>query len=157
MKKIILLLSFVLISATSVAQVITPFTVKKTITQKGGIVYLANTSSKAVPDNAVHNEVPPSGTGVDNNFVNGYVDIDNDSSTFMSSSDQLNLAGSCAEISWAGLYWGALINSTNTNYAIRNQVKLKINSGSYVNLTADYLKDNSTGYKSYHCFKDWNS
>jgi uncharacterized repeat protein (TIGR01451 family) len=72
----------------------------------------------------------------------------------MSSSDQLNLAGSCAEISWAGLYWGALINSTNTNYAIRNQVKLKINSGSYVNLTADYLKDNSTGYKSYHCFKD---
>ena len=58
-------------SVTSFAQVITPFTVRKTITQKGGIIYLSNTSSKAVPDNVVQNEMPPSGTGYDNNFTNG--------------------------------------------------------------------------------------
>ena len=148
-------------SVTSFAQVITPFTVRKTITQKGGIIYLSNTSSKAVPDNVVQNEMPPAGTGYDNNFINGYVDIDADLSTFMSSSDKISIPNGdpsayslCSEISWAGLFWGGAINSANTNYAVRNQVKLKINSGSYINLNADYLKDNAIGFKTYHCFKD---
>jgi CshA-type fibril repeat protein len=161
MKKIILLFVFLIISVTSIAQVITPFTVRKAITQKGGILYLSNTSSKAVPDNAVQNEMPPSGTGYDNNFTNGYVDIDGDSSTFMSSSDKISIPSGdpstyslCSEISWAGLYWGGAINSANTNYAVRNQVKMKINTGSYVTLNADYLKDNAIGFKTYHCFKD---
>ena len=121
MKKI-LLFAILLFSALSFAQVITPFTVRKTITQKGGILYLSNTSSKAVPDNAVQNEMPPSGTGYDNNFTNGYVDIDGDSSTFMSSSDKISIPSGdpstyslCSEISWAGLYWGGAINSANTN------------------------------------------
>ena len=43
-------------------QLISPFTVRKTVTQKGGIVFLSNTSSKAVPDNIVQAEVPPAGT-----------------------------------------------------------------------------------------------
>ncbi len=161
MKKIILIFGFIIISASSIAQVITPFTVRKTITQKGGILYLSNTSSKATPDNVVQNEMPPAGTGYDNNFTNGYVDIDGDTSTFMSSSDKISIPNgdpsaysACSEISWAGLYWGGAINSANTNYAVRNQVKLKINTGSYVTLNADYLKDNAIGFKTYHCFKD---
>ena len=153
MKKLILTTSFVFIIITAFAQVITPFTVRKTITQKGGIVMLSNTSSKATPDNIVQNEIAPSGTGVDNNFTNTYVDIDGDASTFMSSSDQLNLPN-CSEITWAGLYWGADCSTGDENFATRNQVKLKVNSGSYIDLTSDYLKDNTAGYKSYHCFKD---
>ena len=40
MKKAIYLVALLLASSVSFAQVITPFTVRKTLTQKGGIVYL---------------------------------------------------------------------------------------------------------------------
>ncbi len=152
-KKILTALIFILLFVASQAQLINPFTVRKTITQKGGIIYLSNTSSKAIPDNIVQNEAPPAGTGYDNNFTNTYVDIDGDATTWMSSSDQLNLP-TCSEISWAGLYWGADCSTGDENFATRSQVKLKVNSGAYVALTADYLKDNTVGYKTYHCFKD---
>lgn len=153
MKKLLLFIVLFSLGILSVAQVITPFKIRKTVTQKGGIIYLSNTSSKATPDNIVQNEMPPSGTGYDNNFTNTYVDIDGDASTFMSSSDQLNLPN-CSEITWAGLYWGADCSVGDENYATRDQVKLKVNNGSYINLTADYKYDNTTGFKTYHCFKD---
>ena len=54
----------------------------------------------------------------------GYVDTDNTTATWMSSSDSLNL-DICSEITWAGLYWSARIESSTTNYAFRNQVKLR--------------------------------
>ncbi len=150
-----LLILLVLLSGinTIYSQVVTPFAVRKTLTQKGGIVYLSNTSSKANPTSIVQNELPVGGTGYNNNFTNTYVDIDADPTTWMSSSDQLNLPA-CTEISWAGLYWGADCSSGDENFATRTQVKLKINSGSYIDLTADYLKDNTVGYKTYHCYKD---
>jgi CshA-type fibril repeat protein len=135
------------------AQVITPFTVRKTITQKGGILFLANSSSRANPINVVQNQLAPAGTGYNNSFTNAYIDIDTDPTTFMSSSDSLALPV-CSEISWVGLYWGADCSTGDENFATRNQVKLKVNNGSYANLTADYLKDNTIGYKTYHCFKD---
>ncbi|PKV48750.1 putative repeat protein (TIGR01451 family)/predicted secreted protein (Por secretion system target) [Aquimarina sp. MAR_2010_214] len=37
----------------------------------------------------------------------GYIDIDNDSSTFSSSSANLNLSSGCERIAYAGLYWAA--------------------------------------------------
>jgi gliding motility-associated-like protein/uncharacterized repeat protein (TIGR01451 family) len=90
----------------------------------------------------------------------GYVDIDGNASTFMSSSDSLNL-NNCSEILWAGLYWGALvgnsaIQTTLTNYANRDKVKVKINNGAYTTLTADeiYNQSTNTSYKTYHCFKN---
>ena len=156
MKKLLSFHILLLICVISSAQVITPFTVRKTITQKGGIIYLSNTASKAVPDNVVQNEMPPAGTGYDNNFTNGFVDIDSDGSTWMSSSDSLNLAN-CSEVTWAGLYWGGELTSTDAKYATRNQVMLKVNNGTYASLTADYIKDNSTGFRTYHCFKDISS
>ena len=103
-----------------------------------------------------HAEAPPGGVGVDNDFVQTYVDIDGDASTFMSSSDSLNLP-SCSTISFAGLYWGAggaIGEANGTHWATRANVKLKVNAGVYLNLTADATFDNNTGYKSYHNFKD---
>ncbi|MCK7460634.1 MAG: hypothetical protein MZU84_00355 [Sphingobacterium sp.] len=47
-----------------------------------------------------------------------------------------------------------LFIQVDENFATRNKVKLKVNSGSYIDLTADYLKDNTSGFKTYHCFKD---
>ncbi|MEI7422898.1 MAG: tandem-95 repeat protein, partial [Prolixibacteraceae bacterium] len=157
MKKLIITISLLVICSAAFAQLITPFSIRKQVTQRGGILFLSNTSSKAVPDNVVQNEMPPAGTGYDNNYTNGYVDIDGDASTFMSSSDQLSIASyfsTCSEVTWAGLFWGADCSSGENNFATRNQVKLKANSGSYVDLTADYLKDNTSGFKTYHCFKD---
>lgn len=153
MKKVILLIVLSIIFNNLSAQVITPFTVRKTITQKGGILFLSNSSSKAKPDNAVQNQIAPAGTAINNSYTNTYIDIDTDPTTFMSSSDSLALPV-CSEISWVGLYWGADCSSGDENFATRNQVKLKVNNGSYANLTADYLKDNTIGYKTYHCFKD---
>lgn len=153
MKKLLFILGLLSIGTLISAQIISPFKIRKTVTQKGGIIYLSNTSSKASPDNIIQNEMPPAGTGYDNNFTNTYVDIDGDPSTFMSSSDQLNLPN-CSEITWAGLYWGADCSAGDENYATRNQVKLKVNNGSYINITADNLFDNVAGFKTYHCFKD---
>lgn len=136
------------------AQIVDPFTIRYQVNQKGGLVYLANTS---VGCNCTANsEMPPSGSSDNNDFSMSFVDIDSDASTFMSSGDQLNLPN-CSEILWAGLYWDAILNNTpsNTpNFNIRNQVKLSVNDASYLNLTADELLDNTTGKIAYFCFKD---
>jgi gliding motility-associated-like protein/uncharacterized repeat protein (TIGR01451 family) len=84
-----------------------------------------------------------------------YVDIDGLSSTFMSSSDSLNLAN-CSEILWAGLYWSGRATSAVSNWNIRNQVKIRVGNSAYQSLSADQLVDaQSLGtHPSYHCFKN---
>lgn len=152
--KIIVLLINTLIVSISFGQIIDPFTIRFQTNQKGNIRMLSNVSvGCSCPAN---NEIPPGGTE-DNNWLNStLVDIDNDASTFTSSSDQLNLAN-CSEITWAGLYWSAKLNdpaTTTPNYSIRNQVKLSINAGPYIDLTADEILDNTIGKVSYYAFKD---
>ena len=153
MKKLILTTALLLACSITFAQVITPFFVRKSITQKGGILYLSNSSVQSNPFTVQQNELPPAGTGYDNNFINGYIDVDGDASTFMSSSDSIALA-QCNEISWAGLYWGGENLLGQENWATRDQIKIKANNGAYQSLTADVLKDNTTGFRTYHCFKD---
>ncbi|MEY3968102.1 MAG: hypothetical protein RL137_1007, partial [Bacteroidota bacterium] len=82
-----------------------------------------------------------------------YVDIDTDPTTFMSSSDSLNLPN-CSEITWAGLYWGGKITTSTANYVNRSNIKLKVNNGTYQQLTADQTINNTTGAVSYFCFKN---
>jgi uncharacterized repeat protein (TIGR01451 family) len=155
MKKPLFALLFIISSIFSYAQVITPFSIRYQTTQKGGIRYLSNTSvsCSGVGCGAGRTEIAPAGTSTNNGFTAAYVDIDTDGTTFSSSSDSLALA-SCSQISFAGLYWGGEITNAAANYATRNQVKFKVGTGSYTNLTADVLQDNNTGYDSYHCFKD---
>ena len=105
------------------------------------------------------NQVPPNGSFSNGGFSMVYMDIDNDASTFMSSSDSIALPN-CSEILWAGLYWGARIAANTPNYANRSQVRLKLNSGSYQVLSADQTLDvptiggSSWSHPSYFCFKD---
>jgi gliding motility-associated-like protein len=156
MKKFYLAFLFLLTAFIGAAQVITPFTIRYQATQKGGIRYVSNTATTCASSAACTNakaEVPPAGTSSDNGFNAAYVDIDSDGTTFQSSSDSLALP-TCSEISWAGLYWGGENTTGGTNYATRNQVKLKVNNNSYVSLTADDLQDNAVGFTTYHCFKD---
>lgn len=138
------------------AQLITPFTIRYQTTQKGGIRYVSNTAvscSASASCTSARNEVAPAGTGTDNGFSAAYVDIDSDGTTFMSSSDSLNLPD-CSEISWAGLYWGAQNASGGSNYGTRGTVKIKVNNGAYTTITAPSVQDNAVGFDTYHCFTD---
>lgn len=142
------------ISFASFGQLIDPFAIRFQANQKGSIRMLANVSVGC--SCSAHNEMPPGGTGDNNGFSATFVDVDTDGSTFMSSSDQLDLPN-CSEISWAGLYWVGMLNNTpsNTpNFASRNQVKLSVDGGAYINLTADELFDNTVGKVTYFGFKD---
>ncbi|WP_228853099.1 T9SS type B sorting domain-containing protein [Aegicerativicinus sediminis] len=95
---------------------------------------LPNTEYNTVGDTSLYNDC----------LYMQYIDIDNDASTFSSSSAYLTIPDkSCSRIRYAGLYWAA-----NYQYNIGddansgretdfNQVKFKVPGGSYVNITAD--------------------
>jgi gliding motility-associated-like protein/uncharacterized repeat protein (TIGR01451 family) len=155
MKKLILLFSLSVFFYTQFsAQIVDPFAIRYQINHKGGLVFLSNTTLTC--DCAANNEMPPGGTSNNNNLPMDFVDIDADASTFMSSTDQLNLPN-CSEIVWAGLYWNGILNNipaNTTNHNIRNQVKLSVNNGAYSTITADEVLDNTVGKIAYFAFKD---
>ncbi|RYY58033.1 MAG: T9SS type A sorting domain-containing protein [Chitinophagaceae bacterium] len=138
------------------SQVVTPFSIRHQTTQKGGIRYVSNSALTCAASGAcvtAQSQTAPSGNAQNNDYNSAFIDMDGDAATFMSSSDSLALPG-CTEITWAGLYWGGDLASTNARWATKNQVRLKVNAGTYVNLTADQLSTNTVGYATYHCFKD---
>jgi len=139
----------------SYCQLLTPFTVRKQVTQKGGIVFISNgaiTCSTSASCTAARTETPPAGTSTNAGFAAAYIDMDTDASTFQSSSDSLNLAD-CSEISWAGLYWGGQNQVGGNNYVNRGSCKIKFNNDAYIPLSVT-PQDNITGFDSYHCFSD---
>ncbi|MEY4893239.1 MAG: hypothetical protein RL751_49, partial [Bacteroidota bacterium] len=141
---------------TSFGQIVSPFNIRYQTQQKGGIRFISNVSVTCNSSTSCTNaqaQIAPSGTGQNNSYTMSYVDIDGDPTTFMSSSDSLNLPN-CSEITWAGLYWGGKINTSTTNYANRSNIKLKVNNGSYQQLTADQTINNTTGAVSYFCYKN---
>ena len=153
-KKLINLLLFFLIVFELNGQVISPFNIRYQVQQKGGIVFVSNTSvSCDVLGCAGSAQVPPGGGAADNDYRNRYVDFDGDPTTFSSSSDSLTLPN-CSQISFAGLYWGGESRAGSNNYAIRNQCKIKIDGGAYLDLTADTITNNNVGFNTYHCFKE---
>ena len=131
--------------------------------QKGGIKFLSNVSVSCGSGTnncaTAQQQQPPSGTYSNGAFAMSYLDVDNDASTFCSSSDSLTLPN-CSEILWAGLYWGARISSNTTNYASRSQIKVKTGTGAYQSFTADQTLDvptingSSWSHPSYFCFKN---
>ena len=126
------------------SQIVSPFSVRYQTNSKGGIKIASNVvlSCQSGTNNCAtaQNQVPPNGSFSNGGFSMVYMDIDNDASTFMSSSDSIALPN-CSEILWAGLYWGARIAANTPNYANRSQVRLKLNSGSYQVLSADQTLD----------------
>jgi large repetitive protein len=124
--------------------VVTPFTPRFTINDTGDITIAANTLLTAT---ATAGRTPQqvadaqNGTGqfLDNNdFQMGYVDTDNDPSTFDSSQATLTLP-SDGTVLFAGLYWGA-----NSSSAARTAVKLSTpNSGGYLDLTGTEIGNTS--------------
>jgi uncharacterized repeat protein (TIGR01451 family)/gliding motility-associated-like protein len=153
------LLAFTVVLGSSslfYAQLVSPFTIRHQTQQKGGIRFISNVSVTCNSSTSCTNaqaQMPPSGSGQNNSYTMSYVDIDSDPTTFMSSSDSLNLAN-CSEITWAGLYWGGKITTSTANYVNRSNIKVKVNNGAYQQLTADQTINNTTGAVSYFCFKN---
>jgi gliding motility-associated-like protein/uncharacterized repeat protein (TIGR01451 family) len=152
-------LLFIFSFTQATAQIIDPFSVRYQNQQKGGISLLSNSSVSCTNCATTTAQIPPTGNGQNNNFTMSYIDVDGQSTTFMSSSDSLNLPN-CSEVLWAGLYWSARVGGNGftpasvTNYSFRNQVRLRVNNGAYVPLTADELFDNTVGHQTYHCYKN---
>ncbi|MBL0048663.1 MAG: tandem-95 repeat protein [Bacteroidetes bacterium] len=138
------------------AQVVRPFEVYYKNNQKGGIVYISNVSvscGNLAGCAAAENELAPAGTTQNNDFIQSYVDVDADGTTFMSSSDSLNLPA-CSNITYAGLFWGGSVNNATPNFANRNKIKISANGSAYVELDADSLVSNNSGSITYHCYKN---
>lgn len=69
-----------------------------------------------------------------------YIDIDGDATTFNSSSADLTVPNAaCSKIIYAGLYWGAILQS-GSRTAI-NKIKLKLPSGTYNDITGSVIYD----------------
>ncbi|MCX6191951.1 MAG: SprB repeat-containing protein, partial [Flavobacteriia bacterium] len=153
---------FLLVFSVS-SQIVSPFNIRYQVNQKGGIKILSNVSvscgSTANNCTTAQGEIPPSGNYQNGSFTMSYVDIDGDATTFSSSKDSLTLPN-CSEILWAGLYWGGRIAANTTNYATRNQIKVKVGNGIYQPFTADQTLDVPTinganwSHPSYFCFKN---
>jgi len=157
--KIVVVVSFFLsYSFFGLTQLIQPFNARFSTSQKGGIRILSNVSvscNSGAGCASATSEIPPNGSSSNGGFTMNYVDVDAVSSTFMSSSDSLNLAN-CSEILWAGLYWSGRATSSVSNWNIRNQVRVRIGNGTYQSLSADQLVDAQAlgTHPSYHCFKN---
>ena len=128
--------SFLFLIVFSVSsQIVSPFNIRYQVNQKGGIKILSNVSvscgSTTNNCTTAQGEIPPSGNYQNGSFSMSYVDIDGtNNATFSSSSDSLTLPN-CSEILWAGLYWGGRIAANTTNYATRDQIKVKVGNGIY--------------------------
>ena len=101
----------------------------------------------------------PNATANDS-FDMQYIDVDNDPSTFSSSSADLNVPDTdCSRVRYAGLYWSAVYVNTNRNGI--DQVRLRTpGSTNYIDINAtevlfDGQGDADFGYYSpYACYAD---
>ncbi len=153
----LLLFLYIAHSTQSHAQIFDPFELRYQNAQKGGIRFLSNVAISCTGSGTCSNaqaQMPPNGNGSNESFNMNYIDFDAVPTTFMSSSDSLNLEN-CSEVLWAGLYWSAEISTGTQGYSNRDQVKLGVNSDAYIDLVAEETEDvMGISHPSYHCFKD---
>jgi uncharacterized repeat protein (TIGR01451 family)/fimbrial isopeptide formation D2 family protein len=145
-KKIQLIFWLMICFWASALQAQVAFSPRYSANAKGDIVFVANTlmtcPTAAAGCTAAQNT--SLAAGLNNNYAMVYVDIDADSTTFNSSSSQLNLPTG-STILWAGLYWAGV--SSNT---ARNQALLKGPADSaYVTRTATQVNAIGTTYQSF--------
>ncbi|TNJ46386.1 T9SS type B sorting domain-containing protein [Tamlana fucoidanivorans] len=152
------------VSFGSMAQTYKPFTLRKNIEVRGSMLVVGN--SILGKDNQPFNDLSQ-----DNQDISmQYIDIDNDASTFSSSSADLLLhdqedgsATTCYRVAYAALYWGAVLQSGDRSSI--NQVKLKLpGSSTYTNITGELVYDaisnpivsepNEPGNTPYACYAE---
>lgn len=133
-----LLIALLLLPLVTKAQTTVPFE-KRYETQgiNGDLTIIGNSILGDSPD------TPYNGTTQNNYIDMVFVDIDNDPTTFNSSSASFT-TGSCNRVIYAGLYWGAVAAPSDP---APNEIKFKIPGGTYQDLTADVSLDDMVYYK----------
>ena len=139
--KFIIVFITLLLSFNGIAQTYKPFSIRKNIDIKGSMLVIGNNilgkDNSTMNDNTVSNE----------NINMQYIDIDGDPSTFSSSSANLILpthedgsATTCYGVAYAGLYWGAMLQSGSRTDI--NKVRFKLpGSSTYTDITGEIVYD----------------
>ncbi|WP_044633470.1 T9SS type B sorting domain-containing protein [Neotamlana sedimentorum] len=153
--KIFLVILFTLFCFNGVfGQNLVPFSPRYDQAIKGDMLLIGNSNV------GIHPTDPYNGNDA-NDRINAavHVDIDGDSSTFNSSSADLNVPDdvTCYQVVYAGLYWSAVVNGDDPI----SDIKFKVPGGSYVDITGSevYFKNaannnNSNTYVYYYDVTD---
>ncbi|WP_027391203.1 OmpA family protein [Aquimarina latercula] len=145
------------------AQVEVPLEKRTEFTIKGDFKFVSNTILGKVSNDDGTDQFDPNKSynngGLNNQFRMGFIDIDNDPSTFNSSSADLDITSGCAAIKHVGLYWTASYADENREHDI-SSIKIKYpgnNSYSTIKdaqIIHDYYNDSKSLFKQYSCYKD---
>lgn len=154
------LLSIVLASALSEAQIIRPFNSRFSVNTNGDIALAGNITTHCPPTDPLTAATGAcltarnNGNGRNNDFTMAYVNIDPGAGRFSSSRAFLNIPPS-STILWAGLYWGG---SAAAATAGRNTMQLRTPAGTgYNSITASQFDFFATGGSigdTYAAFRD---
>jgi gliding motility-associated-like protein len=138
-----------------------PFTVRYDKDLKGEMLLIGNNILNRDNGTGQRPNNPYNATGntssYNSDFTMNYIDVDSDASTFSSSSGDLTIPNpACFKIVYAGLYWGALLQSGSRTDI--NKVKLKLPTGGYNNIVGQVIYDADPapigGNKPYSCYAD---
>ncbi len=152
-----------LYSSFAYGQVEVPLKKRTEFTFKGDFKFVSNTILGKVSNDDGSGIFDPNKSyndgGLNNQFQMGFIDIDNDPSTFNSSSADLNIESECNAIKHVGLYWTAAYADKNRAHDITT-IKIKYpGNQSYSTITGgqiihDYYNDDEALFKQYSCYKD---
>ena len=159
------LLIIILVSPVThvVSQVEVPLSKRTQFTLKGDFKFVSNTILGKVSHDDGSQQFDPNKSynegGLNNQFQMGFIDIDNDPTTFNSSSADLIIDSKCAKIKYVGLYWTASYADTDRKENIQ-EIKIKYpGQNKYKNIKGgliihDYKDDPKSIFKQYSCYKD---
>lgn len=131
----ILVVLIALFNLESYSQTFEPFTPPRFNQELKGNMLLIGNNILGMDNNPLNN----------NNITNEdismkYIDIDGDATTFNSSSADLTVPNAaCSKIIYAGLYWGAILQSGSRTEI--NKIKLKLPAGTYNDITGSVIYD----------------
>ncbi|WP_299439476.1 OmpA family protein [uncultured Aquimarina sp.] len=158
-----LIIGILYFSCNIYGQVEVPLEKRTEFTIKGDFKFVSNTILGKVSNDDGTDPFNPNKSynngGLNNQFRMGFIDIDNDPSTFNSSSADLNIKSGCASIKHVGLYWTASYADEDRKNDITS-IKIKYpGAESYTSITNgqvihDYYNDSKSLFKQYSCYKD---
>lgn len=164
--KVFIAAVFILLGASSYAQVREGFKTEYSASLNGDILVIGNnilnrdTNTKGNRANDAFDDV----TKVNDNFEMKYIDIDGDSKTFNSSSAKLVIpqaSKTCYEIVYAALYWAGTYQGTDRSKIADVKLKTPKAGAAYKTLTGTIIYDegragvtNVYASKPYACFKE---
>lgn len=150
-------------STIAYGQVEVPLKKRTELTLKGDFKFVSNTVLGKVSHDDGSGVFDPNKSyndgGLNNLFKMGFIDIDNDPTTFNSSSADLDIDSQCNAIKHVGIYWTAAYADDNRQHDITS-IKIKypgqksystINGGQIIH---DYYKDSESLFQQYSCYKD---